>query len=290
MPCLRPAAFSVEHLLSCCVTMGRYREDRMRLHLFASTLLLVAFAAAIALRAESFPYDHMHFNAADPATAVAWYAKYLPAKLGSLPDRVVIGRTIFAFAKVDNPLPSAGSAIDHIGISVPNVDAKMKELEAAGAKVTMPARTVAGLPKAGFVQDPFGITIELLQDPETVGFHHVHLRVPDPDAELKWLLDTYGGERIKWKGRVDAVRYTNPTVLLLADKSDNAAPSQGHAIDHLGWAVTNVDAKVSDLASKGLKTEAPRGVRNLRVGFVFAPGGVRIEMVQGRTEEELVGH
>jgi lactoylglutathione lyase len=262
----------------------------MRPHVFASTLLLVAFAAAIALRAETFPYDHMHFDATDPAGAVAWYAKYLPAKLGATPDRVVIGRTIFAFAKVDNPLPSAGSAIDHIGISVPDVDAKMKEFEAAGAKVTMPARTVAGLPKAGFVQDPFGITIELLQDPETVGFHHVHLRVPDPDAELKWLLDTYGGERIKWKGRLDAVRYANPTVLLLADKSDNAAPSQGHAIDHLGWAVTNVDAKVSELASTGLKTEAPRGVRNLRVGFVSAPGGVRIEMVQGRTEEELVGH
>ena len=62
------------------------------------------------------------------------------------------------------------SAIDHIGISVPNVDAKMQELEAAGAKVTMRARTVAGLPKAGFVQDPFGITIEVLQDPEAVGF------------------------------------------------------------------------------------------------------------------------
>ena len=71
---------------------------------------------------------------------------------------------------------------------------------------------------------------------------------------------------------------------------DNVAPSQGHAIDHLGWAVTNVDAKVGELASTGLKTEAPRGVRNLRVGFVYAAGGVRIEMVQGRTEEELVGH
>jgi len=262
----------------------------MRPHVFASTLLLVAFAAAIALRAETFPYDHMHFDATDPAGAVAWYAKYLPARLGATPDRVVIGRTIFAFAKVDNPLPSAGSAIDHIGISVPDVDAKMKEFEAAGAKVTMPARTVAGLPKAGFVQDPFGITIELLQDPETPGFHHVHLRVPDPDAELKWFFENYGGERIKWKGRVDAVKYTNPTVLLLADKSDNVTPSQGHAIDHLGWAVTNVDAKVSELGSKGLKTEPPRGVRNLRVGFVFAPGGVRIEMVQGRTEEELIGH
>jgi catechol 2,3-dioxygenase-like lactoylglutathione lyase family enzyme len=262
----------------------------MNQQVFAFTLLLLAAAAASALRAETFPYDHMHFDATDPAAAVAWYAKNIPAKLGSGPDRVVIGRTIFAFAKVDNPLPSAGSAIDHIGISVANVDEKMKELAAAGAKVTMPARTVAGLPRSGFVQDPFGISIELLQDPEALGFHHVHLRVADPDAELKWFSENYGGERIKWKGRVDAVRYTNPTVLVLADKSDNAAPSQGHAIDHLGWAVTNVDTKVSELAAKGLKTEAPRGVRNLRVGFVYAPGGVRIEMVQGRTEEELVGH
>jgi len=43
------------------------------------------------------------------------------------------------------------------------------------------------------------------------------------------------------------------------------------------------------LAAKGLKTVEPRAVRNLRVAFVEGPGGVRIEMVQGRTEEELIG-
>lgn len=75
----------------------------------------------------------------------------------------------------------------------------------------------------------------------------------------------------------------------MAEKGDDAGPSQGHAIDHLGWAVTNVDAKVAELASKGLKTVEPRAVRNLRVAFVEGPGGVRIEMVQGRTEEELIG-
>jgi hypothetical protein len=96
---------------------------------FSLTLLFLAAAAAVALRAEAFPYDDMHFDAADPAAAVAWYANHIPAKLGSMPDRVVIGRTIFAFAKVDNPLPSAGSAIDHIGISVANVDATMKDFE-----------------------------------------------------------------------------------------------------------------------------------------------------------------
>jgi catechol 2,3-dioxygenase-like lactoylglutathione lyase family enzyme len=249
----------------------------------------LAFAAIVGLRAQTFPYDHMHFNAPDPPTAVAWYAANLGAKLGAGPDRVVIGRTIFAFAKLENAPPSAGGAIDHIGFSVADVDGKMKELQAAGARLITPARDVPGLPRAGMVQDPFGVKIEVLQDPEAPGFHHIHLSVPDPEASLKWSVENFGGERMKWKGRLDAVKYSNPTVWLLAEKGDNAAPSQGRAIDHLGWGVTNVDAKVSDLTSKGLKTVEPRAVRNLRVGFVEGPGGVRIEMVQGRTEEELIG-
>jgi catechol 2,3-dioxygenase-like lactoylglutathione lyase family enzyme len=231
----------------------------------------------------------MHLNAADPATAVAWYVKNLGAKNGAAPDRVVFGRTIFAFAKAENAPPSAGGAIDHIGLSVADVDATMKALQAAGAAVLAPAREAAGLPKAGFVQDPFGIKLEVLQDPDTRGFHHIHLRVPDPDATLKWYVENFGGQRVKWKGRVDAVKYANPTVWLLADKANDAAPSQGRAIDHLGWAVNPVDPKVADLAAKGMKTVEPRAVRNLRVAFVEGPGGVRIEMVQGRTEAELVG-
>ena len=150
----------------------------------------------------------------------------------------------------------------------------MKELQAAGAKVLTPARDVPGLPKAGFVQDPFGVKIELLQDPEALGFHHIHLRVPDPEASLKWSVENFGGERMKWKGRLDAVKYTNPMVLLLAEKDDNAAPSQGRAIDHLGWAVTNVDAKVSRPDVEGLQDGRAAGgqesARRLRRG----PGGV----------------
>jgi lactoylglutathione lyase len=261
----------------------------MRRRQLACTLLLLTSAVVIGLRAETFPYDHMHFNAPDPAVAVAWYAANLGAKLGAGPDRVVVGRTIFAFAKLENAPPSAGGAIDHIGFSVADVDGKMKELQAAGARLLTPARDLPGLPKAGFLQDPFGVKIELLQDPEAPGFHHIHLRVPDPEASLQWSAANFGGERIKWKGKLDAVKYVNPTVLLLAEKDDIAAPSQGRAIDHLGWGVTNVDAKVSDLTAKGLKTVEPRAVRNLRVGFVDGPGAVRIEMVQGRTEEELIG-
>ena len=255
----------------------------------ALPVLLVIVLAPIAGRAETFPYDHMHMAAADQAKAVEWYVANLGAKHGDAMDRVLFGHTIFAFAKNDNPLPSVGSVIDHIGLSVPDVDKTVKALEAAGAKVVTPVHDIAGVFRSGSIVDPFGIKIEIVQDPETPGFHHIHLRVPDPEATIKWYLDNFGGERTKLKGQVDGIKYSNPNVWLLVQKAEGLAPSQGHAIDHLGWAVTDVATKVAGLAAKGLKTENPRAARHLTVGFVVSPDGVRIEMVQGRKEEEFVG-
>src|SRR5258706_12150230 len=100
----------------------------------ACAVLAATLIAPNELRAETFPYDHMHLAVPDQAKAVEWYVTNLGAKRGDAPDRVVFGRTIFAFLKSEMARPSAGSAIDHVGFSVPNVEAKMKELEAAGAK------------------------------------------------------------------------------------------------------------------------------------------------------------
>lgn len=35
--------------------------------------------------------------------------------------------------------------------------------------------------------------IEIVQDSELLGFHHVHLRVADPAATLQWFNDRPGG-------------------------------------------------------------------------------------------------
>lgn len=260
---------------------------RTNLHLVCAFTLLSL--APIAARAQTFPYDHVHLAAPDPAKAVSWYIEQLKAKPGDQPDRFVLGRTIFAFAKADSAQPSVGGAIDHIGFSVPDVDATVKAMTSAGATVLTPARDVPGLFKLAFVQDPFGVKLEIVQDTETLGFHHIHLLVPDPAASLKWITDNFGGTPSKLKGRIDAIKYSNPNVWLLAQKDDAAAPSLGRAIDHLGWAVPDVAAKVKALASVGAKPTEPRPVRHLNVAFVDAPVGVRVEMVQGRKEEELVG-
>jgi hypothetical protein len=69
--------------------------------------------------AETFPYDYMHYGVPNSEAAVDWYLTKLDAKHGASPDRVVFGRTIFAFAKTDNPLPSAGSVINHVAFLWP---------------------------------------------------------------------------------------------------------------------------------------------------------------------------
>ena len=231
---------------------------------------------------ETLVYDHVHFGVPDPAKAVEWYAKYLggqPGPPGEPNERLLFGKTRFIFLKTDNPQPSAGSAIDHIGVSFADLDAKMKEFEAAGIKIVTPVHEVAGLFKLGFIEDPWGTKIEVLQDPETLGFHHVHLRAPDPEATLKWYLEMFGGERRKLKGQVDAVKYGD--VWVLAQKGD-ATPSEGHAIDHIGWRTSmDLTAKAAELKAKGVRfTTEPQPVRNIHMSYVEGPAVVKIELLQ----------
>ncbi len=158
--------------------------------------------------AQPWPYDHVHLLVPDTAAAANWYEKNFGGKrITEAPDRLMYGSTRFMFIRSATAKPSTGSAIDHVGFSVPDLDAKMKELEAGGVKIVQPVRDVPGLFKLGFVEDPWGTRIEVVQDPELLGLHHIHLRGPDPEAIFTWLLAKFGGERTKLKGRLDAVRY-----------------------------------------------------------------------------------
>lgn len=234
-----------------------------------------------AVSAETLTYDHVHFGVPDQAKAVEWYSKYMggkPGPEGEPNERLLFGKTRFIFMKTDNPKPSAGSAVDHIGISFANLDEKMKEFQAAGIKIVTPVREVPGLFKLGFIEDPWGTKIEVLQDPETLGFHHVHLRSPDPNATFQWYLDKFGGERTKLKGQLDALKYGN--VWILAQKGD-ATPSEGHSIDHIGFRTTDLNAKAGDLKAEGVKfTTDPQPIRNIHISFLEGPEQIKIELLQ----------
>ncbi len=227
--------------------------------------------------------DHIHLNVPDQAKGVEWYQKAFGGKtLAEAPDRLMLGETRLIFLKNDQGQPSTGSALDHIGFSVADLDAKMKEFQAAGVKIVTPVRDVQGLFKLGFIEDPWGVKIEVVQDPETLGFHHVHLRAPDPAVALAWYKDRFGGETAKLKGRIDGLKYGD--VWVLAAKGD-ATPSVGHAIDHVGWRVADLDQTLAALKARDIKILQGPTALTLATGvvhysFVEDPAGTKIEIVQ----------
>src|SRR6266705_4165752 len=107
--------------------------------------------------------DHIHLNVPDQAKAVEWYQKNFGGQpMTEAPDRLMFGDTRLIFLRNPNGQPSSGSAIDHLGFSFADLDAKMKEFEAADVKVVTPVRDVQGLFKLGFVEDPWGTRIEVV--------------------------------------------------------------------------------------------------------------------------------
>jgi len=177
-------------------------------------------------------------------------------------------------------LPSAGSVIDHVGFSFPDLDMKIAEWQAAGVKILTPVREVPGLFKLGFIEDPWGVKIEVVQDPETLGFHHVHLRSTDPEAMFKWLSDLFGGEKTKLMGRLDGLKFGSVWVLV-QKANEEPTPSAGHAIDHIGWRTASLDTASAELKKKGAKfTTEPTTAGQLKVSFVEGPAGLRAEVLQ----------
>src|SRR3954465_6174338 len=165
----------------------------------AGLAMLVGAGGAAAAQTKVEPIlDHIHLNVPDQAKAVEWYQKYFGGTpMTEAPDRLMLGDTRLIFLRNDKGQPSTGSAIDHVGFSFADLDAKMKEFEAAGIKITQPVRDVPGLFKLGFVEDPWGTKIEVVQDPELLGLHHMHMRAPNPEDTITWLLDKFGGKRMQ---------------------------------------------------------------------------------------------
>ena len=249
---------------------------------------LAAFGSSAA--AQTFPYDHIHVNVPDPAAAANWYEKNFGGRrITEAPDRLMFGSTRFMFLKKADAKPSSGSAIDHVGFSVADLDAKMKEFEAAGVKIVSPVRDVPGLFKLAFVEDPWGTRIEVVQDPELLGLHHIHLRGPNTDEVFNWLLAKFGGQRTQLKGRLDGIKYSAAgfsDMWILVQKGDSE-PSEGHAIDHIGWRSTgDLKATIDGLRAKGVTvTSEPRPLPlpngpTINFSYVAGPAGAKIEIVE----------
>ena len=266
----------------------------MRLHLQAvclASLLIAAGTSVAQAQTKTIPFDHIHLN--EPAAeASQWWEKNIPGgrRITEAPNRIMYGAVRLMFLQPKSSGGSDGSVIEHLGFSVTDLDATMRALAASNIKVVEPVKDTPGLYKSAMIESPWGTRIQLVQDRDLVGLHHVQLRAPDPEAAYAWLLDKFGGERTKMKGQIDSVRYAGvpgfTTVYVVAVKGESV-PSQGRVIDHIGWrSIGTINETKAMLEGKSVQLTSQPQPLNLPNGpsinffYVAGPAGARIEIVE----------
>jgi len=266
-------------------------RSSIRYALCAFALIASITSIAAAQTKGMLPYDHIHLN--EPAAeASVWWEKNIPGgrRITEAPDRIMYGAVRLMFLGSRSSGGSKGSVIEHVGFSVADLDAKMRELAAINTKVIEPVKNIPGLYKTALIEDPWGTQIQLVQDPELLGLHHIQLRSPDTESAYAWLLDKFGGERTKIKGQLDSVKYAGTggftTVYILVEHGESV-PSQGRAIDHIGWRSTApinetkamLEGKKVELTSQPRPLNLPNGPP-INYFYVAGPSGTRIEIVE----------
>lgn len=250
-------------------------------------LLALAVLGAPGAAQETLLYDHVHMAVPDPQATAQWYHDHIGGEwVDGRTDRLLFGTTRIMFLRGEDRRPSQGGVIDHLGFSYPDLASKLEEIEAAGGTVT-PIRDVAGLFKLSFVTDPWGIRLELVEEPQHLGFHHIHLRSEDPAAALDWYEEMFGGVRLSMRGRLPGLLYPGNVWILV--QQGETFPSNEGVIDHIGWRSPVSDENQARLEALGAEvTSQPRDMTlpngDIRFFYVAGPNGARVELVQRQTD------
>ena len=247
--------------------------------------------------AQAADYHHVHITASSPAKGVEWYSDYLGCTpLADRDDAANCDGVEIVFIPQSTSGGSPGTGINHIGFSVVDLDAKMAELEAVGVQGSgvrlqrnddgSIVRDIPGLFKIAFIFDPWGTRIELVEDDEYLGFHHVHLSATDPAATLAYYRDVLGGEEASLRGRIDGLLFDD-VWLLVSQHPEGTTPAttQGRAIDHIAFMVSNLDSEAGTMRQAGVRfQQEPTVPENARTqaqrAFILGPDSVRIAVVE----------
>lgn len=240
---------------------------------------------------------HIYITTPSPSEGVRWYTRHMGCEaIPARTDAVRCGSVDLVFVTQPTIGSTQGTGVNHLGFSVKDLATKMAELEKVGVQGTgvrlqrfpdgAMIRDVSGLFKIGFVFDPWGTRIELVEDHELVGFHHVHLSALKPAETLAWYRDTLGGKPGKLKRQLDGLIFNGIWLLVSQHAEGTPAATSGRAIDHLAFSVKDMGGAAKDLRQRGALLEEPSvpkgGRTNAKRAFVKGPDNVRLAVVEPR--------
>ena len=159
----------------------------------------------VAALAQEAGLRQIYITTSSPVEGVRWYERHMQCeRIADRRDVARCGPIDLVFVAQPTMGSTQGTGVNHIGFSFADLTAKMAELEKVGVQGSgvrlqrfedgSMIRDVPGLFKIAFVFDPWGTRIELVEDAERLGFHHVHLSAVDPPETLAFYRDTFGGQ------------------------------------------------------------------------------------------------
>ncbi len=227
--------------------------------------LLLAAGPALAQRepfnAAGVTMGHWHLNSQNVATNKALFVALggRAIKPGDFEIVNFPGVSVFLHQRPGAPTPTGGTAgtvINHVGLSVPNVQESFAKWRAAGVPIEMGKDRT----DQAWITTVDGLRVEILEDKSQtvpIRHHHVHFHLAEQaiPAIQAWYAKHFGATP-GIRGRNQAADV--PGANLTFTKSDTpTVPTRGRVLDHIGFDIKNLDEFAKKLEAAGVKLTAP---------------------------------
>jgi catechol 2,3-dioxygenase-like lactoylglutathione lyase family enzyme len=265
----------------------------MRLLLTVALALLWARPAPAQLarpNAAGVTFAHVHLNVTDVEVhKKLWVEQFdgVVVQKGSLVTVKFPGQLV-VFTERAPTGGSQGTVMDHFGFKVRSLAEVLASWRAAGLEVQSEFTGAEGFPNA-YVVAPDGVRFELQEDPDLrvkAEAYHIHFFTPDYQELLDWYVDVFSAVQAP-RGTIQSTANVPGQNLSFANSREAREPTQGRAIDHIGFEVDNLEAFVQTLEARGIEFDVPYRVIDsigLAIAFFTDPSGVRIELTEGFDE------
>jgi catechol 2,3-dioxygenase-like lactoylglutathione lyase family enzyme len=248
-------------------------------------LILSSFFIPLIATAEPI-FSHVHMRVPDTEEAAAWHQELLGGETRPGGPGPFIHHVNGFVGTMSNDgeiaPPSDESVIDHFGIAVTDAAATIAKAREMGAVIHAEPYEGITAPVVAFFEDPWGVKIEVMEDPVYLGINHIHLFAADADSMKDWFLEVFGGELIeeRGKGMFHTILYGRDTWVQVTQSPDGQrAPSRNRAIDHMGFTVDSLDDFRGTLKDAGyepyLERPNPPGSDLM---FFIGPEGIHFEI------------
>lgn len=232
-------------------------------------------------------YGHVHLNVSDMELHKQIWSEFFGGTVVQKGFLTAVRMPNMLVALSDSA-PSTGSrdtAMDHFGFKVRNIRDFLARWEAAGYEAGNIFTGAEGQDNA-YVMLPDNVRVELQEDqalPVEISGYHIHFYTPQAEELLAWYTEVFGLE-VRPRGSIATTTNAPGMNLSFANTENTRLPTQGAAIDHIGFEFEDLEAFCRELEAKGIEfdiTYREIDAIELKIAFITDPAGVRIELTEG---------